>query len=99
MGDGIVAAIHPGFRDSNQNPSAWHTHSVILSVGTSSSNFCIRQLGTSQGGISIINNKLSVNIPAALTPNVAASFLVQQDSGCATTGLGVKVLSTAAVSH
>jgi hypothetical protein len=98
-GNGIVAAIHPGFRDSNQNPSGWHTHSVILSSRTSSSDFCIQQLGTSQGGISIINNKLSVHIPVTLAPNLAASSVVQQDSGCTATGLGVKVLSTAAVSH
>ena len=101
-GHGIVAAIHPSFRDSNQNPAAWHTHTVILTSGTSSSNFCIQQLGTSQAGLSIINNKLSVNIATmqsgSISPNVAASFVVQPDSGCAATGLGVKVLSTAGIS-
>jgi hypothetical protein len=97
--NGIVTAIHPTFRDSNQNPSGWHTHSVILSRGTLSSDFCIQQLRTTQGGISIINNKLSVHIPVTLAPNLAASFVVQRDSGCTAPGLGVKVLRTAAVSH
>jgi hypothetical protein len=96
-GHAIVAVIHPSFRDSNQNPDAWHTHTVTLSQGTASSNFCIQQLGTSQGGISIIGNVLRVNIAIAqsgsITPTAAASFVVQQDSGCTATGLGVKVLS------
>jgi hypothetical protein len=49
-GEGIVVAIHPEFRDSNQNPDAWHTHPVQLSSGDgTSSDFCIEELGTSQG--------------------------------------------------
>jgi hypothetical protein len=101
-GQGVVAAIHPSFKDSNQNPAAWHTHTVILSHGTSTSNFCIQQLGTSQAGLSIISNKLSVNIATIqsgnLSPSVAASFIVQPDSGCTVTGLGVRVLSSANIS-
>lgn len=95
---GLVAVIHPGFRDSFQNPSAWHTHTVVLSGGTSTSNFCLlQQPGTSQGGLTIINNVLRVNTGTAQAgstiPNVGASFIVQHDPGCTTTGLGVKVLS------
>ena len=55
-GQGVVAAIHPNFKDSFQNPRAWHTHTVSLSKGTSSSTLCIQQLGTSEAGVSIINN-------------------------------------------
>jgi hypothetical protein len=101
-GQGVVAAIHPNFKDSFQNPSAWHTHTVSLSRGTSTSNFCIQQLGTSEAGVSIINNFLGVNIGIAqagnLIPNVGASFVVQSDSGCTATELGVKVLTTATIS-
>lgn len=104
-GQGLVAAIHPSFRDSSQNPSAWHTHTVVLSSGTSTSNFCIQQLGTSAGGLTIINNVLGVNTGIAqagsFIPNVGASFIVQHDPGCTTTGLGVKILNPppVAVTH
>jgi hypothetical protein len=102
-GQGLVAVIHPNFKDSFQNPSAWHTHTVVLSSGTSTSNFCIQQLGTSEGGLTIINNVLGVNTGTAqagtFVPNVGASFVVQHDPGCTATGLGVKVLSSAAVTH
>lgn len=102
-GQGLVAAIHPSFRDSFQNPKAWHTHTVVLSSGTSTSNFCIQQLGTSEGGLRIINNVLGVNTGTAqagnFIPNVAASFVVQHDPGCTATGLGVKVLSSVATTH
>ena len=29
-GKGVVAAIHPSFDDSAQNPKSWHTHPVTL---------------------------------------------------------------------
>jgi len=102
-GQGLVAAIHPSFRDSFQNPNAWHTHTVVLSGPTTASNFCIQQLGTSQGGLTIINNVLGVNTGITqagnFIPNVGASFVVQKDPGCTATGLGVKVLSSVAVTH
>ena len=101
-GQGVVAVIHPNFKDSFQNPSAWHTHTVSLSAGSSDSNFCIQQLGRSEAGVRIINNFLGVNIAIAqagnLIPNVGASFVVQSDSGCAATGLGVVVISSATIS-
>jgi hypothetical protein len=100
-GMGIVAAIHPTFVDSHQRPHGWHTHTVTLSAGTSSSTFCIASLGTSEGGLSIHGDDMNLNIAvnqAGMTAdslNVAVSFVVQSDSGCTTTGLGVVVLSTA----
>ncbi len=96
---GVVAAIHPGFTDSNQNPNAWHTHPVSLSAGTGTSTFCISSIGTSQGGITIQGSTMNLNIPAtqagvsASDLNTVASFIVHPDSGCTATGLGVVVLS------
>ncbi len=102
-GQGLVAAIHPNFKDSFQNPRAWHTHTVVLSAGTPTSNFCLQQLGTSQAGLSIMSNALGVNAGIAqagsFIPNVAGSFVLQQDQGCTATGLGVKILSSVAVTH
>lgn len=96
-GEGIVAAIHPEFRDSNQNPDAWHTHPVQLSSGAST-DFCIEELGTSQGGIRLNGNVMDIRMPSTftggITPDTAASFIVVQDSGCQTTELGVDVLDT-----
>ncbi|MGC2306963.1 MAG: hypothetical protein WA461_01050 [Nitrososphaeraceae archaeon] len=96
--EGIVAAIHPEFRDSNQNPDAWHTHPVQLSSGDgTSSDFCIEELGTSQGGIRLNGNVMDVRMPNTftdgITPNAAASFIVAEDPDCQTTELGVTVLN------
>lgn len=96
-GEGIVAAIHPDFRDSNQNPDKWHTHPVQLSSGDgTSSDFCIEELGTSQGGIRLNGNVMDVRMPNTftdgITPNVAASFIVAEDLNCETTELGVIIL-------
>jgi|SRR5438093_6353559 len=98
-GQGLVAVIHPGFKDSFQNPSEWHTHTVVLSGA------CIKQLGTSQAGITITmtNNALGVNTGIAQAgssiPNGSASFIVQKDPACTDTGLGVQVLSQVAITH
>lgn len=98
-GRGVVAVIHPAIgRDSRQNPEGWHTHPVQLGAGTASSNFCILALGTSQGGIAIHDDELSLNIAlrqAGLSADVldaAASFVVQPDTGCGPPRLGVVVL-------
>ena len=102
-GAGVVAVIHPVIgRDSRQNPNGWHTHTVRLAAGTTSSSFCIASLGTSQGGISIVGDALNLAMAArqagtsASALDVAASFIVQADAGC-TSGLGVQVLDTAAL--
>jgi hypothetical protein len=102
-GHGVVAVIHPAIgRDSHQNPDAWHTHPVQLSAGTASSAFCLAGIGTSQGGLNIRDDVIGLNIALrqagipASTLDVAASFVVVGDAGCAElapgTRLGVQVL-------
>lgn len=101
-GQGIVAVIHPTIgRDSRQNPDGWHTHPVQLTAGTKpagTSDFCIVSIGRSQGGIAIHGDVMRVHMAdrwagvAAGALDVAAAFLVQGDSGCVGTGLGVVVL-------
>lgn len=105
---GIVAVIHPAIgRDSHQNPDAWHTHPVVLSTGTSLSTFCVAEIGTSQGGLTISDDILALHIAgrqagiAASDLDVAASFVVVVDSGCPLLApgvqLGVQVLSAQAL--
>jgi hypothetical protein len=104
-GKGIVAVIHPTIgRDSKQNPDGWHTHPVQLTGGTTAtggtSEFCIVSIGRSQAGIAIQGDLMRTNIAlqwAGLDVNaldVAASFVVQADSDCDGSGLGVDVLDT-----
>jgi len=95
-GEVILATIHPTIgRDSNQNPDNWHTHPGLLVDGTDSSAFCVFSLGTSQGGISIQGDTLSLNIStnqAGVTLaglDGAVGFTVIADSDCTDTGLGV----------
>lgn len=100
-GRGIVAVIHPAIgRDSRQNPDGWHTHPVQLTGGTTpggTSDFCVVDIGRSQGGIPIREDVLRVHMSArwagirASALDVAAAFVVQGDSGCAS-GLGVVIL-------
>ena len=105
-GNGIVAVLHPAIgRDSRQNPDGWHTHTVLLAGGTTgtggTSDFCIAGLGRSQAGIAIHDDELVVSMSghwAGLSTDeldVAAAFVVQPDTGCSATGLGVDVLATA----
>lgn len=105
-GNGIVAVIHPVIgRDSRQNPTGWHTHTVLLAGGTTgtggTSDFCIASLGRSQAGIAIHDDALQISMPdqwasvAAEEIDVAAAFVVQADAGCGATGLGVDLLDTA----
>lgn len=103
-GEGIVAVLHPAIgRDSRQNPDGWHTHPVQLGAGTKpagSSDFCVVEIGRSQGGISIQEDVLRVQLAghwagvSAGDLDVAASFTVQADPGCAS-GLGVAVIDVA----
>jgi hypothetical protein len=104
-GKGIVAVIHPTIgRDSRQNPDGWHTHPVQLTGGTTAtggtSDFCIVSIGRSQAGIAIQGELMRTNMAlqwAGLEVNaldVAASFVVQADAGCAGSGLGVDLLDT-----
>src|SRR5260370_31858030 len=67
---GIVAVIHPTIgRDSHQNPDGWHTHPVLLSAGPASSTFCLAGIGPSQGGPTLRDEVLELNI--ALSPRGA----------------------------
>jgi hypothetical protein len=104
-GKGVVVVIHPMIgRDSRQNPDGWHTHPVQLSGGTTAtggtSDFCIVSIGRSQAGIAIQGELMRTNMAlqwAGLEVNaldVAASFVVQADAGCAGSGLGVDLLDT-----
>jgi hypothetical protein len=97
-GEGVVAAIHPSFYDSTQNPNAWHTHPVELSSTAEKSVFCIEELGTSQGGIRVIGDDMDIRMPNTHTErnnqefDVARSFTVAEDEDCQTTGLRVNVI-------
>ena len=102
---GIVAVIHPTIgRDSHQNPDGWHTHPVLLSAGTASSTFCLAGIGPSQGGLTLRDEVLALNIAlsqagvSATALDLAASFVVVGDAGCAELApgvrLGVQVLDT-----
>ncbi len=96
---GVVAVIHPVIgADSRQNPAGWHTHPVQLTAGTGNSDLCVASIGTSEGGISIQDDGLRLQISqnlagvAAGDLAIVAAFIVQGDAGC-TSGLGVHVLS------
>ncbi len=87
----FVTALHPLFRDSNQNPDAWHSHSVKLrSVG--GANFClaVSDIGTTQAGISIKGNTMTVSTPLKQSGvdvddlAVATSFTIQDPEHSAT---------------
>jgi hypothetical protein len=91
-------------RDSYQNPDGWHTHPVQLSGGTSaSSDFCIVSIGSSQAGIRITGDRMDLSVPAHWVPvagaalDVVAAFIVQADTGCAGSGLGVAILGASAL--
>ena len=118
----MLAAIHPRFDDSNQNPNAWHTHPVVLTeVGSNGPSqvvtdgtigafgdpnggpgevvLCITDLGTSQGGISLHDDVMRLNIAEnqaginARQVDTVASFAVVEDRTCEISGLRVDVLS------
>ena len=101
-GKAVVVTIHPNVpKDAHKQPDTWHLHFVTLASGTAASNFCIASLAGVNGGIQIGGDRLAVKVPAnrvdigAAALDVAASFEVHPDSGCAATGLGVVLLHTA----
>jgi len=64
----LVATIHPAFDDSAQNPNSWHLHAARL-AGIDDDSFCVQEFYPNpQGGISIKDSKLSVNIENAQMP-------------------------------
>ena len=90
----FVTALHPLFRDSNQNPDAWHSHSVKLrAVGANGNLFCLAvgDIGTTQAGISIKGNDIKVSTPLKQSGvdfddlAVATSFTIQDPGHPATT--------------
>jgi hypothetical protein len=87
--EGIVAAIHPDFDDSNQNPNAWHTHTVTLDGN------CVT-VEDSQGGVIIKGNTLTLQFPKEFAGNIepgddAVSFKLVEDESC-DSGAAVEVL-------
>src|ERR671922_245752 len=61
----FVATIHPAIaRDSNQNPRAWHAHTVTLAGGATTPNdFCLGAINaTPTAGISIHGATMKVNV-------------------------------------
>jgi len=86
----IVAAIHPKFDDSNQNPNAWHTHTVDIA-----GNGCV-DVKKSQGGVIIKGNTMTLQFPEEFAGNIdpskVASFKLVEDSSC-DSGAKVEVLS------
>ncbi len=95
----LVATIHPTFRDSSQNPDSWHLHAAQLADPIGEHTFCIDSFFPNpQGGISIKNNKMSINIQNSKMPfataeiDGAVGFVVNPQEGCGT-GLAVDVTS------
>ena len=88
-GEAFLAAIHPDFKDSAQNPNGWHTHPVTLSVWDfDAGQFCIEDLRSSQGGWSINKDVMKVNVKAnaieinADEVDAVVSFTASVDSDC-----------------
>jgi hypothetical protein len=94
----FVATIHPAIgRDSNQNPRAWHGHTVVLTTGaTAPDDFCLGSIAsTPTVGLSIHGSTMKVNVRKSRLPvpvgafDLATGFTVQVDHAC-TSGLGVR---------
>jgi hypothetical protein len=97
----FVATIHPAIgRDSNQNPRAWHGHTVALTTGaTAPDDFCLGSIAsTPTVGLSIHGPTMKINVRRSRLPvpvsalDFATGFTVQVDHAC-TSGLGVRVSS------
>jgi hypothetical protein len=99
-GQALVTTIHPVIgRDSNQNPDAWHAHTVRLAGGATPPNdFCLTAItSTPTAGIQIHGDEMRVNVAAGDLPfaagavDAAVGFTVHSDSACVATGLGVRI--------
>jgi hypothetical protein len=99
-GQAFVATIHPVIgRDSNQNPDAWHAHTVTLAGGASAPNdFCLTAItSTPTAGIQILDSEMRVSVAAGDLPfpadaiDAAVGFTVHPDAACAATGLAVLI--------
>jgi hypothetical protein len=94
----FVATIHPAIgRDSNQNPRAWHGHTVTLTTGaTAPDDFCLGSIASTPTiGLSIHGPTMKINVRKSRLPvpttafDLATGFTVQVDHAC-TSGLGVR---------
>lgn len=99
-GQAFVTTIHPVIgRDSNQNPDAWHAHTVTLGGGATAPNdFCLTAItSTPTAGIQIQGSEMRVNVAAGDVPfaaeaiDAAVGFTVHPDAACAATGLAVLI--------
>jgi len=79
-GNVVAATIHPGIKDSTQNPNNWHPHTVTLTAG------CVTGLGAPEGGLSITGNVLTLKLRASDvtfdTTTATALAFVLDSSGC-----------------
>jgi hypothetical protein len=95
----FVATIHPAIgRDSNQNPRAWHAHTVTLTGGaTAPDDLCLASIASKPTvGLSIHGATMRINARASTLPvpltafDLATGFTVQHDAACAS-GLAVRL--------
>lgn len=84
-----VATIHPTFRDSAQNPDAWHAHTATLTEGTRASDFCVATIdSTPTAGINIAGSGMTVNTSTDKLPvapgdiDGATGFVINVDRKC-----------------
>jgi hypothetical protein len=87
----FVLTIHPMIgRDSHQNPTGWHAHTVTLAGGaTAPSDFCLAGIDTSPtAGIAIRGATIKANVRLSVLPvaasafDTAVGFTVQTDAAC-----------------
>jgi hypothetical protein len=87
----FVVTIHPAIgRDSNQNPRAWHAHTVTLAGGATAPNdFCLGAINSNPtAGISIHGATMKVNVRRSSLPvpttalDAAVGFTLQHDTAC-----------------
>lgn len=94
----FVVTIHPGSRDSRQNPRGWHAHTVTYGPGAAAPNdFCLISIDSNPtAGIHLHGATMRVNVRARKLPfavsaiDAAVGFTIQPDAACAS-GLGILI--------
>ncbi len=82
-GNAVIAAIHPGIKDSTQNPNNWHPHTATLNAAG-----CVTSLASPEGGLAISGNVLTLTLQtsdATVTPgtfSAPALAFILSSSGC-----------------
>jgi len=103
---GLVAVVHPEFKDSTQNPNSWHLHAVQLGSPDGGNTVCIVEFldpvtpneaakTRTNGGINIDGDTLTVSIATSKLPDdpdVAAGFGVEPNEACGEIGLPLQVI-------